>query len=174
MFLSTCWLVSSLGQCSRCSLSMVEFGVWHIVHSLDSYMPVFLMCAARQSCPVLSLKFATTCSVLPLYSAQFLWISLHFFVAASLSASCCTSLYKNVIYVFPITDSTANTPPTILWNALRICQRICKPYCLNGHFWGVLHHAVKVFPSLMEQNNANIFRTTNLLQVDTEITVARN
>lgn len=26
----------------RCSSSMVEFDVWHIVHSLDSFMPVFL------------------------------------------------------------------------------------------------------------------------------------
>jgi len=28
-------------------LAMVEFGIWHIVHSLDSYMPVFLKWAAR-------------------------------------------------------------------------------------------------------------------------------
>jgi len=39
VFLSTCWSESSLGQCSRFSLSMVEFGVGQIVHSLDSYMP---------------------------------------------------------------------------------------------------------------------------------------
>jgi len=29
------WLVLSLGQCSKCSSSMVEFGIWHTVHSLD-------------------------------------------------------------------------------------------------------------------------------------------
>jgi hypothetical protein len=37
------WSVLSLGQCSRCSSSMVEFGIWHIVHSLDSYMPIELL-----------------------------------------------------------------------------------------------------------------------------------
>ena len=42
VFLSTCWLVLSLGQCSRCSSSMPEFGIWHVVHSLDTYVPVFL------------------------------------------------------------------------------------------------------------------------------------
>ena len=57
VFLNTCWLVSSLEQHSRYSLSMVEFGIWHIVHSLDSYIPVFLKWTARQSYPVLSLKF---------------------------------------------------------------------------------------------------------------------
>jgi hypothetical protein len=71
VFLRTCWLVSSVGQCSRCSSSVMEFGIWHIVHSLDSHMPVFLKWAARQSCPILSLKFATTSFLgLPLYSAQ--------------------------------------------------------------------------------------------------------
>ena len=42
MFLSACWSVSSLGQCSGCSSSVVEFRIWQTVHSLDSYMPVFL------------------------------------------------------------------------------------------------------------------------------------
>jgi len=52
------------------------------------YMPFFLKWAAKQSCPVLSLKFATASFLgLPLYSAHILWISLHFFVAASSSAS---------------------------------------------------------------------------------------
>jgi len=89
VFLSTCWSVSSLEQHSRCSSSMLEFGIWQIVHSLDSYMPIFLTRAARQSCPFLSLKFATTSFLgLSLYSAQILWISLHFFVAAGWSASC--------------------------------------------------------------------------------------
>jgi len=32
-FLSTC-LISRLGHCSRCSLSIVEFGIWQIVHLL--------------------------------------------------------------------------------------------------------------------------------------------
>jgi hypothetical protein len=59
VFLSTYSLILSLGQRSRCSSSMVEFGIWHIVHSLDSYMPFFLKWAARRSCHVLSLKFAT-------------------------------------------------------------------------------------------------------------------
>ena len=89
VFSGTCCLVSRLGQCSRCSSSMVEFGLRHIVHSLDSYIPIFLKRSSRQSCPVLSLKFATASFLgVPLYSAQILWISLHFFVAASSSASC--------------------------------------------------------------------------------------
>jgi len=49
VFLSTCWSASSLGEISRCSASVMEFGIWHIVHSLDSCMPVFLKLAARQS-----------------------------------------------------------------------------------------------------------------------------
>jgi len=56
----------SLGQYSRCSLSVVEFGIRQIVHSLDLYMPIFLKRASRQSCPALSLKF-TTASFLGLY-----------------------------------------------------------------------------------------------------------
>ena len=78
-----------LGQCSRCSSSMAEFDTWHIVHSLDSCMHIFLMQAARQLYPVLSLKFATTSFLgLPLCAAQILWLSVHFFVAASSLASC--------------------------------------------------------------------------------------
>ena len=89
VFLSACWSVSSLGQRSRCSSSVVESGIWQTVNSLDSYMPVFLKWAARQSCPVLSLKFATASFLgLPLYSAQILKISLYFFVAASSTVSC--------------------------------------------------------------------------------------
>jgi len=58
---------------------MVEFGIWHIVHSLDSYMPIEVL-----DSHVLSLKFATASYLgLPLYSAKNLWIYLHFFVAAS-------------------------------------------------------------------------------------------
>ena len=98
VFLSPCWSVLSLGQFGGCSLFMVEFGIWHIVHSLGSYMPLFLKWAGRQSCPVLSLKFATASFIgLPLCSSQFLWISLHFFVAASSSASC---LYFVVVLQF--------------------------------------------------------------------------
>jgi len=89
VFLSTCWSVSSLQQCSRCSSSMLQFGIWHIVPSLGSYMPVFLKQAARQSCPVLSLKFVTASFLgLSLYSAQISWISLRFFVAAISPVSC--------------------------------------------------------------------------------------
>ena len=52
-------------------------------------MPIFLKLAARQIGPVLNLKFVTASFLgLPLYSAQILWISLHFFVVASSSASC--------------------------------------------------------------------------------------
>jgi hypothetical protein len=70
-------------------LSMVEFGIWQIGHSLDSYVPIFLKWAVRQSCPVWSLKFDTASFLgLPLYSANILWIPLQFFVAASSSASC--------------------------------------------------------------------------------------
>jgi hypothetical protein len=59
---------------------------WQIVHSLDSWMPIFLKWAARQPCSVLSLKFATTSFLgLPLYSAHIWWISLHFLVVESLS-----------------------------------------------------------------------------------------
>ena len=68
---------------------LVHGGIWHIMYSLDSCMPIFLKWAARQSCPVLSLKFTAASFLgLPLYSAQILWISLHFFVVASSSASC--------------------------------------------------------------------------------------
>ena len=74
---------------SRCSASIMEFGIWHILRSLDSYMPIFLILAARQSCPILSLKFVTVSFLhFPLYSAQILWISLRFIVVASSSASC--------------------------------------------------------------------------------------
>jgi len=100
VFLGTCCSVSSLGQNSRCSSSKVECGIWQTVHSLDSYMPIFLKRTASHSCPVLSLKFATASFLgLPLYSAQILKISLHSFVAASSSASC---LYLVAIVRFRI------------------------------------------------------------------------
>jgi len=38
VFWSTCWSVSCLGQYSRCSSSMVEFGIWRIVTSLHSHI----------------------------------------------------------------------------------------------------------------------------------------
>jgi len=70
VFFSICCMVSSLRQYSRCSLSMVEFGIWQIVHSLDSYVPIFLKRAVRQSYPVWSLKFDTASFLgLPLYFA---------------------------------------------------------------------------------------------------------
>jgi len=44
---------------------------------------------ARQSCPVVCLKFATASFLgLPLYSAHILWISVHYFVVTSSPASC--------------------------------------------------------------------------------------
>ena len=39
--------------------AMLEFSIWQIVQSLDSYTPIFLKWTAKQSSPVLSLKFAT-------------------------------------------------------------------------------------------------------------------
>jgi len=68
---------------------MVKFGICQTVHSLDLYMPIFLKLNYRQSHPVLSLKCAAASFLgLPLYSVQILWISLHFFVVTSSSASC--------------------------------------------------------------------------------------
>jgi hypothetical protein len=55
--LSTYCSVWDLGQYSRFTSSMVESGIWQIVHSLDSYKPVFFKWSARQSYPVLSLKY---------------------------------------------------------------------------------------------------------------------
>jgi hypothetical protein len=51
VFLGICWLGNEFR-------AMLEFGIWQIVHSLDSYMPIFLKRAAKQSRPVLSLHFA--------------------------------------------------------------------------------------------------------------------
>jgi hypothetical protein len=84
--LEPCWLVMSLRQRIRCSSSVVELGICHIVHSLDSYMPIFLKRAARQSCPVLSIKFATASfQGLPVYSVQILWVSLPFLCRVQLA-----------------------------------------------------------------------------------------
>jgi hypothetical protein len=64
-------------------------------------MLIFLKLAARQSCPVLSLKFATASFLgLPSYSAQILFISLHFFVAASSFVSCCTKDGLNFVRLY--------------------------------------------------------------------------
>ena len=86
VFLSSCWLQSNLGQCWSSA-----FGKMCTVHSALTrfiYMPLFFTWAAKQSCPVLSVKFATASFLgLPLYSPHILWISLHFFIAARSSAS---------------------------------------------------------------------------------------
>ena len=75
-------------------LTRCFFLMWDLI----SYMPILLKWATRQSCPVLSLKFTTTSFLgLPLYSAQILWIFLHYFVAASSLASC---LYFSAILRF--------------------------------------------------------------------------